>query len=424
MLGPVLREWLKKSAPGAVKAVHAIRTLTGPKPIEDVVLVDYRFAPDDNPGRRLNVIVPSLDTAIAYGGINTCVEFMLKLALQLRKTGPVSLRFLSESFDDINNTVVPGLAAAAGLSLADLSVVSAPRGSVLSVRRSDIFIAYNWWTSLNIQPVIEQQHRFFGGLQLPKLYFFQDYEPQFYEFSSAHLLARLALDLDWPIHVIFNTRELYNYTGLMGHRPDRSYIIEPRLNPELRKHVQNLRGEDKKKQILVYARPNIPRNCYSIIREALLVWADSPAAEGWEVVSAGAAHRPVQLPRGKVLKPLGKLSISDYGKLLRETSVGISLMASPHPSYPPLEMAHFGIRVLTNSYTGKDLNGRHQNIVSIADLRPAAFADALTSACSEFERAPDDGLRAVSGMEGFIDGDFDVIHELSEAITKLWIDQS
>lgn len=39
-----------------------------------------------------------------------------------------------------------------------------------------------------------------------------------------------------------------------------------------------------------------------------------------------------------------------------DTYAGISLMSSPHPSYPPLEMSVFGIKVITNNYSNKDLS--------------------------------------------------------------------
>ena len=33
-------------------------------------------------------------------------------------------------------------------------------------------------------------------------------------------------------------------------------------------------------------------------------------------------------------------------------------MLSPHPSYPPLEMAEAGVTTITNCYGGKDLRRR------------------------------------------------------------------
>ena len=38
---------------------------------------------------------------------------------------------------------------------------------------------------------------------------------------------------------------------------------------------------------------------------------------------------------------------------MKRASIGISLMESPHPSYPPIEMALFGVNVITNIYESK-----------------------------------------------------------------------
>jgi hypothetical protein len=45
--------------------------------------------------------------------------------------------------------------------------------------------------------------------------------------------------------------------------------------------------------------------------------------------------------------------------------MGISLMVSPHPSYPPLEMSRFGVKTITNTYANKDLSSFNENIVSL-----------------------------------------------------------
>lgn len=420
MTGDFFKSWLKQHSPAAVNLARKMRALTEPAPIDTVVLNDYRFSPEKEIGRRLNIVVPGLDPASAFGGINTCVAFMLQLTVLLRKSGEVELRFLTERADSIENTVVPGIAAAAGLGLEGVTVQSAPRGAVLSVRRRDLFVAYNWWTSLNIQSVIEEQCRFYAIQPLPKFHFFQEYEPQFYPFSSAHMLARQALDADWPLHVIFNTQELMDYTLLMGHRFEGSYVFEPNLNPALLKHLDGIRHDEKEKQILVYARPGIPRNCYSIIERGLTIWADTDAATNWRLISAGSSHKPVALPRGHVMKSLGKLSIDEYGQLLRKTAVGISLMSSPHPSYPPLEMAHFGVHVVSNDYTCKSIASRHENISTLNDMRPEAFARAVSAACARFDHDPTAALKTRSYMPDFLSNRADALPLVAATLSRLW----
>src|SRR5690606_30111304 len=100
------------------------------------------------------------------------------------------------------------------------------------------------------------------------------------------------------------------------------------------------------------------------LRQGLELWAAGwPEQAGWDVCSAGAAHKEIHLDRTRRVRPLGKLSLEAYARLLCESAVGVSLMCSPHPSYPPLEMAHFGMKVITNRFANKDLASHHGNIV-------------------------------------------------------------
>ena len=65
---------------------------------------------------------------------------------------------------------------------------------------------------------------------------------------------------------------------------------------------------------------------------------------------------------------MNKLSLKSYAELMKKSSIGISLMESPHPSYPPIEMALFGVNVITNTYESKDLSKRNKNIYNLSKM--------------------------------------------------------
>ena len=134
--------------------------------------------------------------------------------------------------------------------------------------------------------------------------------------------------------------------------------------------------------ILVYGRPAVQRNCFETIIQALVRWQREEPREAsrWEILSAGEDYNSRSLVDVKNLTVLGKLSLEDYGKLLGRASVGISLMMSPHPSYPPLEMAFSGLVTVTNKFEGKDLSKRSPNIISVSRICAEAVADALSMA--------------------------------------------
>lgn len=147
---------------------------------------------------------------------------------------------------------------------------------------------------------------------------------------------------------VINSHELYQYFIQQGHHCEKTYVFEPKLSVSMRPFVNNVQPS-KERRILVYGRPSWPRNCFPAIERGLNIWAQKyPEFSDWEVVSAGQEHRVYKFGPGRSMRSLGKLPLEDYARLLQTTAVGLSLMCSPHPSYPPLEMAHFGVRTITN----------------------------------------------------------------------------
>lgn len=60
-------------------------------------------------------------------------------------------------------------------------------------------------------------------------------------------------------------------------------------------------------------------------------------------------------------------------------------MVSPHPSYPPLEMANFGCITISNKYLNKDLRKRSNNILNLELFSASSVADAIEEAVSRYE---------------------------------------
>ncbi|ODU20124.1 MAG: hypothetical protein ABS87_11985 [Sphingomonas sp. SCN 67-18] len=383
------REQIKRHAPRfAVEAFIKARARLSAPPLEDIKLHDYRISADPSADARLTLVIPSVASQRAFGGVTTGIDIFLSLG---QRTG-FDLRILADDFEtDGDRDLIDRRARQFGLDPAGIALV--PRSAQtpeVPVRRNDLFLSYNWWTTLNLNQLIEAQAALYGRPPLPLLYLIQEYEPAFYPFSSTHMLARLAFDSPWPAWGIFNSSELFTYFTAQKHRVDRSYVFEPRLSDSLRPFVTQ--RDDKKRQILIYGRPAIARNCFSLIEKGLVEWVKTdPAARDWAIISAGTPHDDIPLGNGQAIRSVGKLSMEDYARMLQTTAIGLSLMSSPHPSYPPLEMAHFGIRTITNSFANKDLSATHPNIVSLADVRPKAIAEALADACRAYEADPRGG---------------------------------
>jgi hypothetical protein len=410
---PPVREILKRSMPTFVRdALIGVRDKFSAPPLEDIVIHDYAFTPDAETRPRLSLVIPSVSPKSAFGGVTTGIDIFLEIG---KRTG-VDLRILLDDFEDtVDNSIVEKYARSAGLDFSRIEIV--PRATWVpdvAVRANDVFVTYNWWATLNIRSLLREQARAFGGDVKPHLYIIQEYEPLFYRMSSTHMMACAAFNPKWSSWGIFNSNELHTYFSMQGHRLHREYVFEPKLSNSMRPFL-NGAAPSKERRILVYGRPTAPRNCFPAIVKGLREWARLyPEFGEWEVLSVGLPHPEVEFGPSRTMKSLGKLSLENYAGLLRTSAVGLSLMSSPHPSYPPLEMAHFGLRTVTNSYANKDLSGSHPNILSIDDVTPGTIADALARACRAFEADPSAAWSARSHRLSFLEtGPFPFLDEIA-----------
>lgn len=350
---------------------------------DDQLLADYRFVPDSVAGPRLSLVIPDLSAAAAFGGVMTGLDLFFAMAAELSRTAPIDLRvILTGASSKERPPLLAEFASRHGRPAAEVALLPlrGPRADVPLGPR-DVFLTFNWSTTLNMSRLVAAQAAHFRAQRMPILYLIQEYEPHLLPFSSAQMLARDACAVD-RLWGIFNSSSLQAYFTQMSHRVERAMTFEPSINYRLRPLLAEVGQVPRARQVLVYGRPAIDRNCFPALVRALRLWAEChPRYADWKVVSAGTKHRPVPLGDGRAMTSLGKLDLEDYGRLLLASSAGVSLMASPHPSYPPLEMAHFGVRTVTNRFATKTWAGAHPNILAVDSVDSASLADALAEAC-------------------------------------------
>jgi hypothetical protein len=417
---PPLREFLKRNLPKGLRdAVVDLREMLAAPALEDIVLHDYVLEEDPDSQPRLSLILPTIDPAAAFGGVATAFDILFEICA---RTG-AQPRVIIDAFDrHLDRSALDRRAAAVGIDPSSIQLWRRTEETpVIPVGGRDMFIAYNWYIALNVRSLLDQQVARFGGPPRPLLYLIQDYEPLFYRLSSTHMLARLALDPGRPCWGLFNSSQLHEFCEAQGHRLERSYVFDPKIPNGLRPALE-AGPVAKTKRILVYGRPQVPRNCFPAVEKGLRLWAERyPQFADWEVVSAGLPHKPLPFGAGRELRSLGKLPLDEYANLLRTTSVGLSLMSSPHPSYPPLEMAHFGVLTVTNRYANKDLGPLHDNFISVSDVDAATIAGALAQACERFEADPGVGWSGKSRMPSYSDpAEWPFLSELAGDLSALW----
>jgi SAM-dependent methyltransferase len=337
---------------------------------------------------RLNLVIPTLDVAVAFGGVRTAIDLFRALAIDGTPSRIISL-------DPIDAAAIedfPGATLVAPdedvSDQVQLVAIAAHDHASLPVGPRDVFIATFWTTADLVIRIRRWQQATYGTVPPRFIYLIQDFEPGFYPWSAQHLLARVTYDQPESTIAVFNTSLLRDYVHDQGIRFAGEFTFEPRLSPALRL-VRDRAPVARDRRIVAYGRPRIPRNAFPLIVEGLRSWrATHPAATDWSVVSVGQDHANIDLGGGGVMRSIGKLDISAYGDLLKRSAVGLSLMVSPHPSYPPLEMAHLGMLVVTNRFGRKDLSTWHENLVSIPQMTADAIGGELAAQCRRFEIDP------------------------------------
>ncbi|MEO1686289.1 MAG: hypothetical protein AAFU61_00105 [Pseudomonadota bacterium] len=355
-----------------------------------VPIVDFNMI---NP--RLNVLLPSLSASGAFGGLATQVDLPLQVFEHSLVDRGWKLRFICTGPAPLpEDNIVNRWIERRGLDPAPVAChYNSGSGAPVPVARGDLFMGSLWFNMSWALPLMRFQQSQFGGSKRPYISMVQDYEAGFHPWSSAYMLATAAYDNEWPKRVIFNSTELAAFYKARGHTSEASFTFEPVLNAALREALADPSSPKKERRILLYGRPKSRRNCFFLAKRALELWAERyENAHAWRIVSVGAAYPPFALSGAVPVDVLGKLTLLQYADELHRAAVGLSLMASPHPSYPPLEMAHFGALTICNNFECKDMTAWHDNLSPVAVPDPEHLAEALTMACRRFDADPAVGL--------------------------------
>ncbi len=301
----------------------------------------------------INVLLPALQMGKMSGGPNTALNLVFRLA----QSG-FAIRVIAT---DLPVDVDLGPLRKHIRNLADSDtwppvlelVDGSDRGVATKIGVNDIFLATAWWTA--------QMARWANFLigDKPIIYLIQDFEPILYPASSEYALAEETYSFD---HIpIINSELLATYlvSSQVGcfsnpeHVRD-MLVFQPSLDREMFSYAP--KTDDQRRRLLFYARPTLGvRNLFATglaaIRAAIAEELLDP--EEWNFVGMGEQFPPHELGRGAWLECAPWLGFSDYARQLRSSDVLLSLMMSPHPSYPPLEMASCGGVVVTNTYANK-----------------------------------------------------------------------
>jgi hypothetical protein len=325
------------------RSVNGPVLVSGPTPRHDPSL-------DGDP--RVVVLLPHLDVDRMSGGPNTVFQVtarLLREGLRLRyvaSSGP--LRPAASALADHVRRVTGVDASPDAVSF----IEAATRRTPLDVGRRDVLVA-SWWPTAHIASAALA---YTDASEF--LYLVQDYEPGFYPWSTKAALAEATYGM--PMRAVVNEPFLAAFLGdrQIGRFGD-DHAPRATFMPAVDRHVFRPRRSSEApsgpRRLVFYARPRNPRNLFEIGLRALRQAAGEGIfdASSWDFVAIGSDLPDLPLSDRHVLVSRPWMSYEAYGELLGSSDLLLSLMLSPHTSYPPLEMAAAGGLVVTTTYGPK-----------------------------------------------------------------------
>jgi hypothetical protein len=220
-------------------------------------------------------------------------------------------------------------------------------GREVPVGDGDVFLTTSWWTTWCVRRSVDPSRI---------IYLLQEDERMFYPYGDERLRCCETLR-DPDVRFVVNTEALFRHlVGGAEPLPNlraNGMWFEPAF-PSAMDEVPPRRADDKQ-HFLFYARPNNLRNLYwrglEVIEACLEEGILEP--EHWDIHFVGQDLEDLVLPRGVRPRLAQNLPWAEYVALVRRMDVGLSLMDTPHPSYPPLDLAAAGAVVVTNRHGAK-----------------------------------------------------------------------
>ena len=304
---------------------------------------------------RLNILLPTTSINHTSGGPNT----MYLLATEMAKAGiPIRLISVTAAADIDSGPIrdhITRISSASRTIIDRIEFADAgDRSKSIPMGENDVFFATAWWTAQMVKYLLPRfRCRRFA-------YLIQDYEPNLHPISSNSALALETYDLDY--FPVVNSRLLFDHfvEEQVGRFVDPEFVrqgvwFEPSVDRNLY-YPQNRQNQDKQR-LLFYARPDVPRNLIEFGVAALMLLIDRGIIppNHWSfhssVIGVGGGCRPIHLAAGgsALMNPVPLHDITAWANELRQTDVLLSLIWSPHTSYPPLEAAASGAMVATNT---------------------------------------------------------------------------
>jgi hypothetical protein len=343
--------------------------------------------------RRITVVTDSIARGSLYGGVGTALIFA---ALAAERIG-CTLRLVTRT-EAGGAAPIANLLNASGINWSgNIEIIHAPHytdqnSRSISVSAGDFFLTTSWWTTWATQ---------LSTVRSRIAYIVQEDERMFYPYGDDHLRCSEMLSSQDFFYVV-------NSNLLLQHFQNQNLMLkatafEPSFPSSL--YYAPAKSEQMlgaKLRFFFYARPHNARNLYFRGLETVASAIENGILDPkeWDFYFAGHGSGSLLLPNG--VRPIipGVMTWEKYAAFVRSMDLGLSLMYTPHPSYPPLDLAASGSVVVTNRFGIKQELDQYSNNILCCDSDLLSLTKTIRKAA---DLSKDHGLRyrnyAHSGLQ-------------------------
>jgi hypothetical protein len=351
--------------------------------------------------RTINILVPAFD----FNSISAGFFGVFQVALFIKKSTPHNVRLVlfDNFFFDLEKArnKIKGYPGMERL-FDDLEVdYIGERKHPLRVSPEDNCLATVWYSAYfaaKIMSTIGSHRRF--------LYLIQDYESNFYPGSSSSVVANESYKFNYA--AFFSSKSLMDFfvkndIGGIASRdlPVIHFNNACAANLMEREEFLQVHNQKPKKRLVFYSRPVVDRNMFELTAKAILV----AYKEGifnhaeWDCIGMGLGECTLKFDEENQSVCMPRMNLTEYIRSVASFDICLTLMASPHPSLIPMDLAGSGAVVVTNTFATKTndyLQSLCANIIASEPTLPELVA-ALRQA-KEVCTNLDERYRAAAGM--------------------------
>lgn len=295
--------------------------------------------------KRVNVLVPAFNIksiSAGFFGVFQLAKVLAKMGYKVRLVLFDSFNFDKEIFNQFLQKT-PDLEDL--LDLVEVAYIGNGKHELV-VSKSDFAIATVWYSAYlaeKIREVCAKDHF---------LYLVQDYEPGFFPHNSHYAFALDTYKM--KSKKLFSTKtlmEFFTLNNVISKQETNFYFCNAASVFKHDNHSITKKLQRKEKICVLYARPDVGRNMFFLAALALIEAYKtifSTSEYTWKFYGMGIGDVTIFLDEETTMTQLPRMSLQDYKNFIGDIDICLTLMATPHPSMIPMDIAGSGGIVVTN----------------------------------------------------------------------------